>query len=475
MQKKNREKRGITLVALVITVIILLILAGVSIAQITNSGLFSKTQEAVEKSKQAKIKEEVALLLTEWNLDSYTDNTSLEGRQVTTESGATVSYSGGEVTYTTANGETYTIRIDENGAMGEVEEQNETNIQAYKSRHPEQHIPTGFTHTTGTASTGYVISDGTNEFVWIPVPDEASYTKQLGTNNWNVKSGSSGADTASSLDNNVANAVRGDTLGVSKILDTNVTSTLDANSPEKAVVYNAGGFWVGRYEAGIASTAREGNLISDISDAGFSDSGKATTSNTFWDSQTIIVAKGVEPARLITQVESLKIANNWKSGNADETTGTVKFQSGLITGAQWDAMCKFIDWNTCNTYCGAWGNYIDVASASGYSGLRSDGENNTWKSGLGQKTVSTYSIFPTGIFTGTSVTSTAKKNIYDVAGNIWEWTTEIPQYSANNAVIRGGGANVYGTLNFATYRGGDNSASVFAKWVVGMRLVLYVQ
>ena len=39
---------------------------------------------------------------------------------------------------------------------------------------------------------------------------------------------------------------------------------------------------------------------------------------------------------------ALSIANNWKSGNAGN--GTVAFQSGLITGAQWDAVCKFIGW-----------------------------------------------------------------------------------------------------------------------------------
>ena len=51
--KKNFEKknRGITLIALVITIIILLILAGISISALTGSGLFSKAQEATRLSE----------------------------------------------------------------------------------------------------------------------------------------------------------------------------------------------------------------------------------------------------------------------------------------------------------------------------------------------------------------------------------------------------------------------------------------
>ena len=47
--KKTKEQKGITLVALIITIIILLILAGISIANLTQTGLFEKAQEAKEK------------------------------------------------------------------------------------------------------------------------------------------------------------------------------------------------------------------------------------------------------------------------------------------------------------------------------------------------------------------------------------------------------------------------------------------
>ena len=50
--KKTKRQNGITLVALVITIIILLILATISIQSLTNTGLFAKAQEAKEKTRK---------------------------------------------------------------------------------------------------------------------------------------------------------------------------------------------------------------------------------------------------------------------------------------------------------------------------------------------------------------------------------------------------------------------------------------
>lgn len=50
---KIKKEKGITLVALIITIIILLILSGISILALTESGLFEKTQLAKDKTKKA--------------------------------------------------------------------------------------------------------------------------------------------------------------------------------------------------------------------------------------------------------------------------------------------------------------------------------------------------------------------------------------------------------------------------------------
>jgi len=70
---KNRQEKGITLVALVITIILLLILAGVSIHLLLgDTGIISEAKLAKDKTEQAKLKEEANLNL----LAKYIQNES---------------------------------------------------------------------------------------------------------------------------------------------------------------------------------------------------------------------------------------------------------------------------------------------------------------------------------------------------------------------------------------------------------------
>ena len=67
MIKKNmKNNKGITLVALTITIIVLLILAGVTIRTITEDGLVAKVQDVTKDHKIAQEKEEIMLLQNEW-------------------------------------------------------------------------------------------------------------------------------------------------------------------------------------------------------------------------------------------------------------------------------------------------------------------------------------------------------------------------------------------------------------------------
>lgn len=63
--KNLMENKGITLIALIITIIILIILAGVSIAKLTGQGLFGRADEAKLKTKRAQISEWLNLKLME--------------------------------------------------------------------------------------------------------------------------------------------------------------------------------------------------------------------------------------------------------------------------------------------------------------------------------------------------------------------------------------------------------------------------
>ena len=78
MKKYLKNTNGITLIALIITVIIMLILAGVAISALTtDGGLFSKTQSAVEKYNNAvKLQDEkISSLINEMNtyFDKYSN------------------------------------------------------------------------------------------------------------------------------------------------------------------------------------------------------------------------------------------------------------------------------------------------------------------------------------------------------------------------------------------------------------------
>ena len=70
MNKLKKEK-GITLIALVITIIILLILAGISIQALTNQGIFGKAKSAKTKSEIAREIEQIKLSVITVVTDNY--------------------------------------------------------------------------------------------------------------------------------------------------------------------------------------------------------------------------------------------------------------------------------------------------------------------------------------------------------------------------------------------------------------------
>ena len=72
--KKTSEKKGITLVALVVTIVILLILAGISISTLTNTGIFQKAKDAKSASENAELEQNTRLDEYESELDKYIRN-----------------------------------------------------------------------------------------------------------------------------------------------------------------------------------------------------------------------------------------------------------------------------------------------------------------------------------------------------------------------------------------------------------------
>ena len=69
-----KEHKAITLIALVITIIVLLILAGITIAQLSNNGLFQRTNIAKEKYKNSQDYEDEQIEGYSNEIDSYIDS-----------------------------------------------------------------------------------------------------------------------------------------------------------------------------------------------------------------------------------------------------------------------------------------------------------------------------------------------------------------------------------------------------------------
>ena len=77
--KKLKKERGITLVALVVTIVVLLILAGVSINMVLgNNGLITKAKDAKEQTESSTVKDEVSMMIGEWQIEKYVYDTGLE-------------------------------------------------------------------------------------------------------------------------------------------------------------------------------------------------------------------------------------------------------------------------------------------------------------------------------------------------------------------------------------------------------------
>ena len=78
--RRTNEQKGITLIALVITIIILLILSGITIQALTNTGLFENANKAKLEAKRGQIKEWLSINLLEVQSENYnkTDEEILE-------------------------------------------------------------------------------------------------------------------------------------------------------------------------------------------------------------------------------------------------------------------------------------------------------------------------------------------------------------------------------------------------------------
>ena len=350
---KLTHKKGISLIVLIVTIIVIIILAAAVILTITKNNPVSSAKEATFKEDMSNIQDELSMYLSK----KYTDNptsfdkssVNLSGDSMVTELPSTKKYKD-KVSVIEGNLVKNNSKVNSEekkwfneviGNTSNVKEEWQDTIASVKDGVP---IPIGFTYKEGTKDTGLVIQDEKgNEFVWVPAT-ESTYRKDT-----------SFQGTTPTGDDTLPNGITDETADVVKY----------------------GGFYIGRYEAGIPE-------------------GDTSSSN----------KKGIPVSKKDATVWTNINYTNSKA-SAESMISNEYVQTGLLTGKAWDTTCHWIEDSLKSINESA--SLKDSRYYGNYSGTkRTAGFSENWKT----------------------------KNIYDLAGNVWEWASEV--YSSG-FIYRGGG------------------------------------
>ena len=194
---KIKKETGITLIALIITIIILLILAGISISALTNKGLFKKAKQAELENKRAQITEYLKLKL----INEQTNNPFGSAEEIITatrnnviENIADLRKIGKEVTigeisteeefkqvevyfYVTVDGDLYKVELKGVSFVGKIEEMNPA-IKIVKITNTTSTITVEVTtaRNEGGKLEYYIKSEDEEEYKLIETREEEKYT-----------------------------------------------------------------------------------------------------------------------------------------------------------------------------------------------------------------------------------------------------------------------------------------------------------
>ena len=432
---KTKEMKGITLVALVVTIVVLLILAGVSINLVLgDNGIIAKAKEAKRKSAEA------------------TQNDLIGMNELAQQLEEKINGSAG-------------------GGAG-------TKVPAEATAETAPYFPDNtFTKKEGTIDTGLVIKDASgNEYVWVVVPRTTAVYKTTGLG----KTTFTDADyTSIEKDLKDYTSTYVTTSGYSDTwyadnqnegwLSETEYKTLK-NSMLKSV-YENGGFYVGRYEAGI--------IENRTSESATNSDGKYTI-----EGMPVPVTKAdAYPYTYVTRTQAQNLASNVNSGTKT---------SSLMFGVQWDLVLAFmhnkgnIADSTLTSNSTTIGNYINSTFDLNRGKYAQYGQlGNEWKnfdSALGSIVVSNettgkmkkteQSSDSNSILITTGGTEQSKvMNIYDIAGNVWEWTLEKTSITINPCAYRGGSYSYAGSNGPAAYRNYTSTDGSYDS--VGFRVSLF--
>ena len=295
---------GITLIALVITIIVLLILAGITISMLTGeNGILTKVKKAKEKTKQAEQEETYALesVLNSINssapsTDGYNQNKQVNSPKITQGM----------------------IPVKWNGANWQVCSQDDNEWYSYTNKDKKwaNIMLSDGTYKSDTVNVGQVVKDDElgSMYVWIP---RYAYTVDNTSKKMNV----------TFVKGNTNEGVNGETFTTDESVDTKTTKLVHPG-------FNLGGtaltgLWVAKFEA--SGTDKDGNAV------GNADS--ESTEEQYHPDETTI-AKSLPNKiswRHITIGESEKRSMDITTTNKDKF-GINYASSHLIKNSEWGAV-----------------------------------------------------------------------------------------------------------------------------------------
>lgn len=479
--KKLKSTKAITLIALVISIILLLILAGISIQAITNTGLFGKVRQAAQESKYASAAEKVTLAVNasydstgKINDEYLKENVNkIEGLNKKVD---TVTYDlkivvdGFEFTiseYGKITGEKKEVAtLPDNtpktnaGANVKVPDSwNSQNVKYIKTTDGTEvttletvatayavsdgqnntiPVPNGFYYVGGNKKSGVVISDDErdkNKFAGkADVPAGAVYNSDGTVKTENLSSeeqtqtlfGNQFVWIPCTVDEYQKCNVWNGTTQTETTLQ-NVNWETKTNTVEKVQIKKYGGFYIGRFEAGTS------NLTSSKIDfsKGYSTSDWA---NTYFRAEYITSGKITSKAGEIPYYHAeYETAQTMTQAMYDNNY----IQSGLITGTMWDVTLNYLKSqdSTLNLVSTPWGNYNNTTLTNCKGRYMTvDSSNGTTSDAVRNSDEARHY----GIMSTAASEDTKKNNIYDMAGNLWEWTEELAYDMSNNYYINRG-------------------------------------
>ena len=308
---------------------------------------------------------------------------------------------------------------------------------------PKEALPSNIKEIVeNDANKGIVIKDNNdNEWVWVEVPKTTAFS-ELNIDTTSTLTAQNYADIANKMIT-YAGVYRNGSA------NQNCTWTdewydgcgltqqeyINAYQSMLKYVYNYGGFWIGRYEAGIDGS------ITDLSKARTSSSSRIVIGT----SPKAISQKDAIPYNYITCSEAQKLAN--------EMTPDSNYRTSLLFGIQWDLTCKFLEVKSdlnvedINSASGVWGNYANKARR-----ITSDGAKQTKDTNIAWKTIMTSKPALTLLLSTGASDENKMINIDDFAGNEWECTLEKSDSHGEYFTIRGGGYFNPDNDNPASYR-----------------------